>query len=96
LFSVSLTGPLDSYLQFVAELAAGELNSFLTGLGVNETVSGAMLYSVESAAGKSSVSVKPKKKLIVAVGIVAGAMLGVFAALLRTAIRKRRAQTEAA
>lgn len=35
--------------------------------------------------------IKPKKSLIVAVGIVLGGMLGVFAALIRSMIRKRKA-----
>lgn len=34
--------------------------------------------------------IKPKKKLIVAVALVLGGMLGVFVALIRTALRKRR------
>lgn len=34
--------------------------------------------------------IKPKKSLIVAVGIVLGGMLGVFAALIRSMIRKRK------
>lgn len=83
----SLTG----YLGFVAEQTVIELNSFLQGLGVAQQVSADMLYSLDRAPSKPSVTVKPKKKLIVAVGFVLGGMLGVFVALLRSAIRKRKA-----
>lgn len=83
---------LNQYLEFVAELTVQELNSFLAGLGVGQQVSADMLYNLDKPAGANSVQVKPKKKLIMAVGLVLGAMLGVFAALLRSAIRKRQLQ----
>lgn len=44
---------------------------------------------IDSQGEVPSAPVKPKKTLIVAVGIVLGGMLGLFAALLRSAIRKR-------
>lgn len=45
---------------------------------------------VEQEAVQPKSAIKPKKKLILAVAFVLGGMLGVFAALLRSAIRKRR------
>lgn len=47
------------------------------------------LVSLDQLATQPSRAVKPKKVMIVAVGIVLGGMLGLFAALLRSAIRKR-------
>lgn len=87
---------LESYLDFVAKNTVEELNDFLAGMRVNQGVEVDMLYQLDSPRINQSVQAKPNKKLIVAVGIVAGAMLGVFAALLRTAIRKRRTQIETA
>ena len=46
---------------------------------------------ISSAAQPPHQPIKPKRMLIVAVGIVLGGMLGVFAALIRVAIRNRKA-----
>lgn len=47
------------------------------------------LVSLDKVATQPRQAIKPKKTLIVAVGIVLGGMLGLFAALVRSAIRKR-------
>jgi len=48
------------------------------------------VVTIDEAAEVPSIPIKPNKKLIVAVGIVLGGMLGVFAALIRSMIRKRK------
>lgn len=47
---------------------------------------------VDQSAQVPTSPIKPNKKLIVAVALVLGGMLGVFIALIRSAIKKRRAQ----
>ena len=48
------------------------------------------VVQIDEAAEVPSAPIKPNKKLIVAIGIVLGGMLGVFAALIRSMIRKRK------
>lgn len=48
------------------------------------------VVTIDEAAEVPATPIKPKKSLIVALGIVLGGMLGVFAALIRSAIRKRK------
>lgn len=48
---------------------------------------------VDQSAQVPTSPIKPNKKLIVAVALVLGGMLGVFIALIRSAIRKRKLQT---
>ncbi len=50
------------------------------------------LVKTDQLATQSATPIKPKKSLIVAVGIALGGMLGIFAALVRSAIRKRKSQ----
>lgn len=48
------------------------------------------VVDIDEAAEVPSTPIKPNKKLIVAVGVVLGGMLGVFAALIRSMIRRRK------
>lgn len=48
------------------------------------------LVRIDQVAVEPTSPIKPKKSLIVALGIVLGGMLGVFAALIRSMIRKRK------
>lgn len=77
---------------FLAELADKEKAiARLNGLKLNmDTLS---LVTLDQPATQPSRAIKPKKTLIVAIGLVLGGMLGIFAALLRSAIRKRQQQT---
>lgn len=73
---------------FLAELAEQYKEiSRLKGLKVN--MDNLKMVSVDQLAVQPASPIKPKKTMIVAVGIVLGGMLGLFAALLRSAIRKR-------
>lgn len=73
---------------FLAELAEQHKEiSRLKGLKVN--MDNLKMVSVDQLAVQPASPIKPKKTLIVAVGIVLGGMLGLFVALLRSAIRKR-------
>lgn len=53
----------------------------------------AQVVTIDQQAETPEIPVKPKKTMIVAVGIVLGGILGIFAALLRSAIRKRKEST---
>lgn len=77
---------------FLAELADKEKAiAHLNSLKLNmDTLS---LVTLDQPATQPSRAIKPKKTLIVAIGLVLGGMLGIFAALLRSAIRKRQQQT---
>lgn len=79
---------------FLAELADKEKAiARLNGLKLNmDTLS---LVTLDQLATQPSRAIKPKKIMIVAVGIVLGGMLGIFAALLRSAIRKRKKSQQA-
>lgn len=73
---------------FLAELAEQYKEiSRLKGLKVN--MDNLKMVSVDQLAVQPASPIKPKKTMIVAVGIVLGGMLGLFAALLRSVIRKR-------
>lgn len=48
------------------------------------------LVKIDQLALDSNNKIKPKKSLIVAVGFVLGGLLGIFAALITSAVRKRR------
>lgn len=92
--NIDLSEGLTAFLGYASERTVEELNTFLQGMGVKPRMEVDMLYQLDSPSVSQFVQAKPKKKLIVVVGFVAGAMLGVFAALLRSAIRKRRSQAE--
>ena len=79
-----------SYLDSVSAATVTELNSFLVGLGNPATITKEMLFTIDVLPASQASLVKPKKSLIVAVGFVLGGMLGVFAALIRSMIRKRK------
>lgn len=52
------------------------------------------LVQTDQLATQSLAPIKPKKTLIVAVGVALGGMLGIFAALVRSAIRKRKSRQD--
>lgn len=74
---------------FLAELADNRKEiSRLKNIQVN--MDALKLVRIDQTAIEPMSPIKPKKSLIVAVGIVLGGMLGVFAALIRSMIRKRK------
>lgn len=74
---------------FLAELAENRKEiSRLKNLKVN--MDNLKLVRIDQTAIEPVSPIKPKKSLIVALGIVLGGMLGVFAALIRSMIRKRK------
>ena len=74
---------------FIPELRSSqEQLSFLKTIEVQpENVS---VFTLDSAAEVPETPIKPKKTLIVALGIVLGGMLGVFIALIRVLIRREK------
>lgn len=78
---------------FLAEQAATRQEiSRLQNLTVN--MDNLKLVQIDQSAIEPTSPIKPKKSLIVAVGIVLGGMLGVFAALIRRAVKNRRQADE--
>lgn len=75
---------------FLAELADKKRQTTRLA-NLNLDLQDTKLVEVDKKAIAPMSAVKPKKQLIIAVGFVLGGMLGVFAALLRSAIRKRKA-----
>lgn len=74
---------------FLAELAENRKETFrLNNLRIN--MDKLNLVRIDQAAIEPISPIKPNKKLIVAVGVVLGGMLGVFAALIRSVTRKRK------
>lgn len=84
-----LKNKLEQYLAFASTHTVHEVNGFFAGLGTDQQITSDMLYSVDKPIDSMPVVATPKKKLILAVGLVLGGMLGIFAALVRSAIRKR-------
>lgn len=81
---------VNDYLKRVSKLTVKELNSFMQGLGNKAQVTEEMLYTVDTPAPQHASQIKPKKNLVVAVGVVLGGFLGVFAALMRNMYRKHK------
>lgn len=53
----------------------------------------AQVVRIDEAAEVPETRIKPKRSLVAAMGLVAGGMLGVFIALIRSAVRKRKKET---
>lgn len=97
--TLSATGPdavavqafLNQYLLYVAEQTSAELNTYFTGsLGASELVVSDMLYALEQPSAVNSQPIKPRKPLVLALGLVLGGMLGVFVALVWGFLKKQR------
>lgn len=75
---------------FIAELRGLENQlDFLKKIDVNpDNVS---VFTLDSVAEVPETPVKPKKAIILALGVILGGMLGVFGALIRGVLRKRKA-----
>lgn len=96
--TVSATGPnavavqafLTQYLAHVADQTKAELNTYFKSLGTDVLVISDMLYTLEQPAAVNSQPIKPRKLLILALGLVLGGMLGVFVALVRGFMKKHQ------
>lgn len=94
-FSVSAEGAkkyLDGYMAYVSNISAAQLNEYFQALGVSNSISPESLYRVEQVPILPTQPIKPKKPLIVALGLVLGGMLGLFIALIRLMLIKRSAK----
>lgn len=67
---------LENQLDFLAKVSANP--------------DGVAVFTLDSAAKVSETPVKPKKALILALGLVLGGMFGIFIALIRSVLAKRR------
>jgi hypothetical protein len=76
--------------QFFSEMVEAELNEATSQADIKIT-DPSSLVSITAEARTPGAPIKPKKALILALSVVLGGMLGVFAALIRGAIRKRKA-----
>jgi len=74
---------------FIPELRAlQEERSFLSHIEIDPD--NVAVFTLDSAAELPQTPIKPKKTLIVVLGVVLGGMLGVFVALVRLMVRKSR------
>lgn len=83
---------LDGFMAYVSKVSAAQLNEYFKALNLNHTIQPDVLYRVEQTPAVNPDPIKPKKPLIVALGVVLGGMLGVFIALIRLMLRKRCAK----
>ncbi|MDO9623712.1 MAG: Wzz/FepE/Etk N-terminal domain-containing protein [Pseudomonas sp.] len=83
---------LDGFMAYVSKVSAAQLNDYFKALNLNHTIQPGVLYRVEQSPAVNLDPIKPKKPLIVALGVVLGGMLGVFIALIRLMLRKRAAK----
>jgi len=78
---------------FIADMRnLQERIAFLQGIKINADK--IQIARIDQAAEIPLAATKPNKKLIAAVALVLGGMLGVFIALIRSAVRKRRQATD--
>jgi chain length determinant protein (polysaccharide antigen chain regulator) len=74
---------------FIPELRAlHEERSFLSNIEIDPD--NVAVFTLDSAAEVPQTPIKPKKALILALGLVLGGMLGIFVALIRLLVRKNR------
>lgn len=83
---------LDGLMAYVSRVSAAQLNDYFKALNLSHTIQPSALYRVEQTPAVNLDPIKPKKLLIVALGVVLGGMLGVFIALIRLMLRKRAAK----
>lgn len=80
---------VEQYLAVTARLTTAQINHYFSELGISQRIEPGSLYRLEQPALVNSKPVKPKRALIVALGVVLGGMLGVFVALVRLMLKKR-------
>ena len=80
---------LDSYMVYVSEISAAQLNEYFKALQVSHAISPDSLYSVEKFSELPTQPIKPKKLPIMLLGLMLGVILGIFSALIRLALIKR-------
>jgi LPS O-antigen subunit length determinant protein (WzzB/FepE family) len=83
---------LDGYMAYVSEISATQLNEYFQALSLSHAISPGSLYRIEQLPKLPAQPIKPKKPLIIFLGVVLGGMLGVFSALMRLVLRKRSAK----
>lgn len=66
------------------------MNGYFKAMGIEYSLKPESIYRLEQAAQLNPHPIKPKKPLILAIGLVLGGMLGVFIALIRSMLRKDR------
>lgn len=100
-FTVTITAPdpslakstLEAYVVFVGARALAEVNDFykVSYSGSSDALSN--IYRVQSEAQFNAVAVRPKKALILALGVVLGGVLGVGVAMVLIHLKKSRGCT---
>lgn len=80
---------LDAYIKYASRITVQEFQVLMVAVGVEHSIQASGLYSVESPV---SVSVTPRRSLVLALGLVLGGVLGLSIALARLAICWRPSQ----
>lgn len=81
---------LSGYIEHASKITAQEFQSLMMAVGVKSSIKAREFYSVESL---PSTKAMPNKKLILALGLVLGGMLGVFVALIRNVFIENRTRS---
>lgn len=80
---------VEQYLAVSARLTTAQINDYFSGLGISQQIESGSLYRLEQPPLVNSKPTKPRRTLIVALGVVLGGMLGVLVALVRLMLKKR-------
>lgn len=81
---------LDGMIRYAAETTMLQVNSYFQASGVEQTLAAESFFRTEIAP-QPAVEVKPRRPLIMTLGVVLGGMLGLFIALFRLMLAKRKA-----
>jgi len=81
---------LDGVIRYAAETTQLQVNSYFQASGVEQALAAESLFRTESAS-QPAVEVKPRRLLIMTLGVVLGGVLGLFIALFRLMLGKRKA-----
>lgn len=80
---------LDGFMDYVSRVSAEQLNDYFKALKLSHTIQPSVLYRVEQNSAVNLDPIKPKKLLIVLLGLLLGGMLGIFIALIRLMLIRR-------
>lgn len=74
---------LEAYLPFAAQQASAELNNYLAGLGLAQRLEPGALYRLDEPVLSDPKPARPKRMLLIVLGIVLGLMTGMFVVIFR-------------
>lgn len=85
---------LDAFIKYSADLSVAQLNEYFQAVGVKQSLTSEALFNVEVPVAIPESPIRPKRALVLVLGIVLGLMLGVFVALINIFIQKNKVSRE--